>query len=84
MPNNYQRIQDFAAAVEQHPTWPRAICFGDSWFQYPGPKPTHIEKQLPQIFTKTPTEAGFRRIAHDYWAPVLQRAEVRPRTPFRA
>lgn len=51
--NNFQRIQEFAAAVESHPTWPRAMCFGDSWFQYPGPKPIDIEKQLPNIFTKT-------------------------------
>ena len=48
--NNFARYPDFADAIDAHPDWPRAMCFGDSWFQYPGPKSIDIEKQLPQIF----------------------------------
>lgn len=51
--NNFSDWGEFAQATAQHPTRPRAMCFGDSWFQYPGLKATDIEKQLPRIFTKT-------------------------------
>jgi hypothetical protein len=29
------------------------MCFGDSWFQYPGFESGDIQKQLPKIFKKT-------------------------------
>lgn len=53
MPNNFSRYLEFADAVNQKPEWPRAMCFGDSWFQYPGFESSDIEKQLPRIFRKT-------------------------------
>lgn len=51
--NNFSKYKEFAAAVAAHPKWPTAMCFGDSWFQYPGLKAIDIQKQLPRIFKKT-------------------------------
>ena len=51
--NNFDRYSEFAEAVQKRKDWPRAMCFGDSWFQYPGPKAIDIQKQLPRIFKKT-------------------------------
>lgn len=50
--NNFNRIADYDAAVANAPHTPRALCFGDSWFQYV-PHPTDINKQLARIFPDT-------------------------------
>lgn len=51
MPNSTE-IKRFLAGIRKFPNWPRAICLGDSWFQYP-PKPIDLHKQLRKLFTKT-------------------------------
>ena len=51
--NNFENFNRFADAANDHPSWPRALLFGDSWFQYPGGGEIDIEKQLPRLFTKT-------------------------------
>jgi hypothetical protein len=53
MAQNFESYPKFAKAIANHPKWPRAMCFGDSWFQYPGAKLIDIQKQLPRIFEKT-------------------------------
>ena len=35
-------IKAFRKLVGKHPAWPRALCFGDSWLQYP-PHPTDLD-----------------------------------------
>jgi hypothetical protein len=50
--NNFNHYGKFAKAIEEKKNWPKAMCFGDSWFQYPI-KPIDIQKQLPHIFRKT-------------------------------
>jgi hypothetical protein len=49
--NNLTRDQ-FPKAVVKHPDAPRALCFGDSWFQYP-PHPTDLNKQISRMFRKS-------------------------------
>jgi hypothetical protein len=51
--NNLSRYKDLDAAIREHEKWPRAMCFGDSWFQYPGPSSIDIQKQLPRLFKKS-------------------------------
>ncbi|HET7842845.1 MAG TPA: hypothetical protein VFL14_01745, partial [Xanthomonadales bacterium] len=45
-------IRAFRKLVAQHPQWPRALCFGDSWMQYP-PHPTDLHKQMRRLFRRT-------------------------------
>ena len=45
-------IKAFRKLVGKHPAWPRALCFGDSWLQYP-PHPTDLHKQLRRLFRHT-------------------------------
>lgn len=49
--NNLTR-DEYARAIEKHPKAKRAICFGDSWFQYV-PHPTDLNKQLARLFPNT-------------------------------
>lgn len=49
--NNLTR-SEYPKAVRDHPDAPRALCFGDSWFQYV-PHPTDLNKQLARIFRNT-------------------------------
>jgi lysophospholipase L1-like esterase len=49
--NNLNRTE-FPKAVRDNPKAKRALCFGDSWFQYV-PHPTDLNKQLARIFRKT-------------------------------
>lgn len=50
---NNLALPDFDKAVRTtHPTAPRALCFGDSWFQYP-PHPTDLNKQIARLFKNT-------------------------------
>jgi hypothetical protein len=52
-PNKNNLIpQEYAQAVDRNPTWARALCFGDSWFQYV-PHPTDLNKQLARAFRRT-------------------------------
>ena len=39
-------------SLEQNPNATRALCFGDSWFQYP-PRPIDLNKQLAKIYRGT-------------------------------
>ena len=50
--NNLSRVADYDRAVRDHPEAKRALCFGDSWFQYP-PDPIDINKQLARKFKGT-------------------------------
>ncbi len=50
--NNLSRVADFDKAVRSHPEAKRALCFGDSWFQYP-PKAIDINKQVAKAFKNT-------------------------------
>src|SRR4051812_22690691 len=45
-------IKRFETAIAGHPAWPRAMCIGDSWFQYP-PDPIDLTHQLRAIYKKT-------------------------------
>jgi hypothetical protein len=45
-------INVFRKLVEKHREWPRVLCFGDSWMQYP-PHPTDLHKQLRRLFKHT-------------------------------
>lgn len=49
---NNLKSPEFAKAVATYPTAKRALCFGDSWFQYV-PHPTDINKQLARVFKGT-------------------------------
>jgi hypothetical protein len=51
--NNYQSYSELPGAINKHPDWKRVMCFGDSWFQLPGPKAQDIQKVLPRIFRET-------------------------------
>lgn len=42
----------FHAAVRDHKDARRALCFGDSWFQYV-PHPTDLNKQIAKLFRQT-------------------------------
>ncbi|MBO9663601.1 hypothetical protein [Dokdonella sp.] len=50
--NNFDRISDYEAATRDFPQAKRALCFGDSWFQYV-PHPTDLDKQLARLFRGT-------------------------------
>jgi hypothetical protein len=50
--NNLGTIAQYATAVEKFPDAKRALCFGDSWFQYP-PKLIDLNKQLAKRFKGT-------------------------------
>ncbi len=52
MLKNNLTLAQFDKAVIQHPDAKRALCFGDSWFQYV-PHPTDLNKQLAKLFPKT-------------------------------
>src|SRR5690242_2547061 len=47
--NNFDQIGQYQEAVENNPDAPRALCFGDSWFQYV-PHPTDLNKQIARFF----------------------------------
>lgn len=49
---NNLTLEDYAKAVRDFPNAKRALCFGDSWFQYV-PHPTDLNKQLARLFPKT-------------------------------
>lgn len=49
---NNLMMEDYVKAVRDHPQAKRALCFGDSWFQYM-PHPTDLNKQLARLFPKT-------------------------------
>jgi hypothetical protein len=51
--NNLNRYPAFAEAIRRRAHWPRVMCFGDSWFQYPGTRPIDIQKQLHRIFKRS-------------------------------
>ncbi|MET3654350.1 hypothetical protein [Dyella japonica] len=50
--NNFDQLSQYQKAVDDNPDVPRALCFGDSWFQYV-PHPTDLNKQLARIFKNT-------------------------------
>jgi hypothetical protein len=50
--NNFSSLPLFDKAVADNPSAKRALCFGDSWFQYP-PDPIDLNKQLAKIFKGT-------------------------------
>ncbi|HQY36071.1 MAG TPA: hypothetical protein PLI00_05800 [Pseudomonadota bacterium] len=47
-----RQLRDFEATIRAHPQWPRALCFGDSWFNYPL-APVDLHKQLRRGFRRT-------------------------------
>jgi hypothetical protein len=47
-----RQLEDFQTTMRKHPAWPRALCFGDSWFNYP-PHPVDLDKQLRRLFKRT-------------------------------
>jgi hypothetical protein len=49
---NNLTLAQYEKAVAQFPKAKRALCFGDSWFQYV-PHPTDLNKQLAKLFPKT-------------------------------
>jgi len=51
-PNNLQTMKAFATAMATNKDAKRALCFGDSWFQYP-PNPIDLNKQLARAFRGT-------------------------------
>lgn len=51
MPTSKQ-LRDFEASIRDNPNWPRALCFGDSWMNYP-PHPVDLDKQLRRLFRRT-------------------------------
>jgi hypothetical protein len=50
--NNFDQISQYQKAVDDNPNAPRALCFGDSWFQYV-PHPTDLNKQIARAFKGT-------------------------------
>jgi len=50
--NNLSRVPDYDKATKANPNAKRALCFGDSWFQYP-PNPVDINKRLAKAFRNT-------------------------------
>lgn len=50
--NNLATIAAYNKAVLAHPDAKRALCFGDSWFQYP-PRPIDLNKQMAKAFRNT-------------------------------
>lgn len=51
-PNNLQTMKAFADAMAANAGARRALCFGDSWFEYP-PNPIDLDKQLARRFRGT-------------------------------
>ncbi len=51
-PNNFDNLSRYDKAVQSHSAAPRALCFGDSWFQYI-PHATDLNKQLARLFKGT-------------------------------
>jgi hypothetical protein len=51
-PNNFDRLNKFHAALQANPGVKRALCFGDSWFQYPF-TPIDLNKQIARHFKST-------------------------------
>jgi hypothetical protein len=49
---NNLALPQFDKAVAKYPAAPRALCFGDSWFQYV-PHPTDLNKQIAKLFKQT-------------------------------
>jgi len=49
---NNLKLAQYDKAVRDFPNAKRALCFGDSWFQYV-PHPTDLNKQLAKLFPKT-------------------------------
>lgn len=47
-----RQLKDFEATIRANPKWPRALCFGDSWFNYPL-APVDLHKQLRRGFRRT-------------------------------
>lgn len=47
-----RQLRDFEATVRAHPQWPRVLCFGDSWFNYPL-APVDLHRQLRRVFRRT-------------------------------
>ena len=50
--NNLGTIGQFQRAIVKNPTAKRALCFGDSWLQYP-PRSIDLNKQLARLFRGT-------------------------------
>lgn len=51
-PNNLSTFAAYNKAVQAHPGAKRALCFGDSWFQYPL-LPVDLNKLLARAFRNT-------------------------------
>ena len=49
---NNLMLTQFDKAVVKYPAARRALCFGDSWFQYV-PHPTDLNKQIAKLFKQT-------------------------------
>jgi len=68
--NNLTALE-YPQAVARNPTWARALCFGDSWFQYM-PHPTDLNKQLARAFRRTLfLREGLAGRAHQHWRIAL-------------
>lgn len=52
VPNMFHQIAPYAQAVARHPQARRALCFGDSWFQYP-PHAIDVSKLLARTFRQS-------------------------------
>jgi hypothetical protein len=50
--NNVSTIAEYEKLTAAYPDAKRALCFGDSWFQYP-PSAIDLNKQLAKAFKKT-------------------------------
>ena len=50
--NNLGTIAAYSKALRAFPAAKRALCFGDSWFQYP-PRPIDLNKLLAKAFRNT-------------------------------
>jgi hypothetical protein len=50
--NNVSTIPEYETLTAANPNAKRALCFGDSWFQYP-PSPVDINKELAKAFKNT-------------------------------
>lgn len=76
-PNNFDQIPRFDAAVRNNKDAPRALCFGDSWFQYPF-KAVDLNKQLARHFKRTlflnQSVAGRDSASWKIGLPAVQRA----------
>lgn len=50
--SNNLSLPQFKTATTKYPKAKRALCFGDSWFQYV-PHPTDLNKQIAKLFKQT-------------------------------